>query len=274
MPLDEFRGTNLENWEDRVPLHAASHGYGLDRYRTDPEHISTIVEFDRDYVGDVRGARLLHLQCHIGTDTISWARLGAEATGVDFSPGALEVARALSDESRTPARFVQSELYEAPAALPGETFDVVYTGGGALSWLPDIAGWARVVAGFLAPGGLFYIKEGHPVFLALGDRDDGLLALEYAYFEGPAMRFEESSTYVDHDRPLTSTVTYEWNHGIGEIVTALLDAGLVIEGLVEHRFGEWPAINGMVEIGEGRWALPESLSDRVPLMYSLWARRP
>jgi SAM-dependent methyltransferase len=274
VPLDEFRGANLENWEDRVPLHAASHGYGLDRYRTDPDHISTIVEFDRGYVGDVRNSRLLHLQCHIGTDTISWARLGAEATGVDFSPGALDVARALSDESGTPARFVQSELYEAPAALPGETFDVVYTGGGALSWLPDIAGWARVVAGFLAPGGLFYIKEGHPVFLALGDRDDGLLALEYAYFEGPAMRFEESSTYVDHDRPLTSTVTYEWNHGIGEIVTALLDAGLVIEGLVEHRFGEWPAINGMVEIGEGRWALPEALSDRVPLMYSLWARRP
>ena len=171
MPLDQFRGTNLENWEDRVPLHAASHGYGLDRYRTDPDHISTIVAFDRDYVGDVGGARLLHLQCHIGTDTISWARLGAEATGVDFSPGSLGVARALSKESGTPARFVLSEFYEAPAAIPSETFDVVYTGVGALNWLPDIAGWARVVAGFLAPGGLFYIRENHPVLWALGNRD-------------------------------------------------------------------------------------------------------
>jgi SAM-dependent methyltransferase len=273
MPLDDHRRANRANWDDRVPIHWASPVYDVAGFIADPASLSDVVAFDAPLVGEVRGRRLLHLQCHMGKDTLSWARLGAEVTGVDFSETAIAAARRLSGESGTPGRFVVAELYDAPRVLP-ETFDVVYTGAGALNWLPDIRRWAEVVAGFLAPGGLFYIRESHPVLWSLDWRQDAALVVGYPYFETvEPIVDDDPNTYagpgtVEHAR------TYEWNHGLGEVVAALLAAGLQVTGLQEHRELEWQGLPQMVEGGDGRWRLPEGQRDLVPMMYSLWARRP
>jgi SAM-dependent methyltransferase len=227
-------------------------------------------------VGDVTGKSLLHLQCHFGIDTLSWARLGARVTGADFSPAAIELARTLATElGFGDARFVRSNLYDLPAALEGE-FDVVYTSRGVLGWLPDIAAWARVVAHFLAPGGTFFITEIHPVAQALDDENvrPGELRLAYPYWEHEEpLTFAVQGSYADRDADVGEHTEHGWDHGLGEIVTALIDAGLRIERLVEHPFLDWK-VDFLVEDEEGRWRLPADAGGELPLMFSLVATRP
>jgi SAM-dependent methyltransferase len=270
MPLDEQRLTNLANWDARVDIHYQSDEYGVSRFNDDPGHLSDVVAFDRGKLPDLSGRTLVHLQCHIGTDTISLARLGAEVTGVDFSENAIAAAKQLSESSGTPARFVVSELYDAPATL-GETFDVVYTGVGAICWLPDIRGWAEVVASLLRPGGILYIREGHPVLWALDWDDPDRLVLEHPYFEGQPTEWEDSDTYAGVGE-VSSPKTFDWNHGMGETLTALIDAGLRIDRVEEYDFCEWQGISQMVLGEDGRWRLPDR-PERCPLMWSVLATR-
>ena len=270
MPLDSHREANRLNWDDRVPIHLTSQKY--EDFKSDPQKLSRVVEFDRAELGDVHGKSLLHLQCHIGRDTLSWAKLGATVTGVDFSPRAVEAARKLSEASGVPGRFIESELYDAPTVLNDE-FDIVYTGVGAICWLPDIRRWAEVVAGFLKPGGVFYIREGHPVMWALDDqREDEALVIGFPYFEtAEPMRFDdEDTTYEGDGTKLDHHTIYTWNHGLGEIVSALLDVGLRIESLKEYRYCDWQALPTMQLSDDGRWRLPKN-AERLPLMYSLRA---
>ena len=278
MSLDEYREANRRNWDDRAPVHAGSKLYNLEKFVADNDHLSSVVEFDREYIGDVTGKRLVHLQCHIGTDTLSWARLGAAVTGLDFSEVSIDIARDLASRTGLDARFVQGELYDAPQLLGGEQFDIVYTGVGALGWLPDIRGWAQVVAQLLAPGGTLLLREGHPVLWALDqERNDGQLVVATPYFEtAEPVRSDESETYSDNPSGATleHTVVYDWNHGIGEILTAVLDAGLTITRYTEHRELEWQAWpQWELDEATGRYALPEHLRDRVPAMYTLVATR-
>jgi SAM-dependent methyltransferase len=272
MPLDHYRETNRANWDSRVDSHYASELYGAGKFIADPAHIGSVVRFDADKVPDVKGKRLLHLQCHIGTDTLGWARLGAEVTGVDFSEKSIEAARRLSDKCGTPGRFVLSELYDAPTALP-EQFDIVYTGVGAICWLPDIEGWAKVVASFLDEGGIFYMREGHPIMWALDDeRDDDELVLKYPYFEqAEPLLFSEETTYAG-DGVLSSPNTYDWNHGVAEVLQALIDAGLRIDQVEEYDALEWEAgaVNQLGEDGQFRLATGR---ERLPLMWSLLATK-
>jgi SAM-dependent methyltransferase len=277
VPLDEHRSANRANWDDRALIHAGSGGYDLDGFVADPTRLSGVVDFDRHAVGDVTGRRLVHLQCHIGTDTLSWARLGAEVTGYDFSAASLEAARDLAARAGIDATFVEGELYDAPQLLDRESFDVVYTGTGALCWLPDIRRWAQVVASLLRPGGRLLVREGHPVLWALDhDREDDALVVATPYFETAVpMRWDDPFTYGDGGKAtLAHATTYEWNHGIGEILTAVLDAGLTIEAFTEHRSLEWQAWH-LFALNEatGRYELPEHLRDRVPLMYTLVATK-
>ena len=272
MPLDHHRETIRANWDARVEIHYASDDYGVERFVSDPEHLSGVVRFDRERLPDVSGKRLLHLQCHIGTDTISWARLGAEATGVDFSTKAIAAARRLSSDSATPARFVLSELYDAPSVLP-ETFDIVYTGVGAINWLPDIRGWAQVVASFLQEGGIFYMREGHPIIWALDyEREDDQLVIKYPYFEqSEPLSFSEESTYAG-DGVLSSPLTYDWNHGIAEVLQALIDAGFRIDQVEEYDALEWEA-GPVNQLGEdGRYRIAEDRG-RLPVMWSVLGTR-
>jgi SAM-dependent methyltransferase len=276
-PVEDYAELNRANWDERAPAHAASRDYAVEQFASDPGHLSEVVRFDLPRLGDIGGLRGLHLQCHIGTDTVSLARLGADMTGLDFSAASLAQARRIAGLAGVDARFVEAEVYDAPGALGPEPFDLVYTGIGALCWLPDIARWARVVAGLLRPGGRLFIREGHPMLWALDDaRPDGLLAVEYPYFEREEpLVFDDGGTYVETDVVFTHNRTHEWNHGLGEIVTALMSAGMDLTGLVEHDSVPWDALPGQMErIGGGEWRLADR-PWRLPHTYTLQAvRRP
>ena len=183
--MDDRLADNRDNWDDRVPIHWG--GYDADGFIADESRISDVVAYDSAVLGDVTGKRLVHLQCHFGMDTLSWARLGAEVTGVDFSEPAIAAARELSERSKTPGRFVVANVYDAADVLR-EQFDIVFTGVGAICWIPDIEAWARVVAALLRPGGTFYMREGHPVLWTLDWRDDGQLVLRLSLLRGFRIR--------------------------------------------------------------------------------------
>src|SRR3954449_1364858 len=184
--MSDYRTVNRASWDERVPAHARSPDYALERFAQDPEFLSDVVRFDLPRLGAVRGARGVHLQCHIGTDTISLARLGARMTGLDFSAPAVAQATALAERVGAAVEFVQADFYDPVERLGAARFELVFTGIGALCWLPDIRRWAAVVAGLLRPGGRLFIREGHPMLWSLEDsRQDRLLAVEYPYFERP-----------------------------------------------------------------------------------------
>ena len=270
---DDWRTVNLANWESRVPLHTGPDGYDLAGF-DDPEYLSPVVRYDLPRLGRLDGLDVVHLQCHIGTDTVSLARLGARSTvGLDFSPAALEAARALADRAGADVRFVETDAYDAVDALGAECVDVVYTGIGALCWLPDIRRWAEVVAGLLRPGGRFFMREGHPVLWAMCDpRPDKLLVLEYPYFETSGTVFVEDETYSGEGK-LAAPEVVIFNHGLGEIFTALTSAGLSVTALEEHREVHWnPLEDAMIPSPhfEGEWILAED-RDRMPLTYTLQA---
>jgi SAM-dependent methyltransferase len=269
MPLDEFRKANLDNWNNRAEIHAVSQQYDVDGYVTDPSKLSGTVQIDRAELGDIRGKSLLHLQCHIGTDTVSLARLGATATGVDFSETAIAVARKLAADTGTGGRFEVSELYDTPNVIRGQ-FDIVYTGVGALCWLPSIAEWAKVVSTMLKPGGTLYVRDFHPMLLAMDTgRDDDQLVVGYPYSGEQPFRFEDTATYTDGP-PLTSAVSYEWNHGIGDTVMALLQNGLQLQSLKEYPFAASQIMDCMVQDADGQWRLPPD-RNLLPLMFSIRA---
>ena len=271
----DFRSINRAGWDERAPAHAASVDYGVDRFASDPAFISDVVRFDLPRLGDVAGLRGVHLQCHIGTDTVSLARLGARMTGLDFSPASLAEARRVASLAGADVDFVEADVYDAVDVLGRAAFDLVFTGVGALCWLPDVRSWAEVVAGLLRPGGRLFLREAHPVLWSLADaRPDGLLVLEYPYFERPEPTvFEEEGTYVETTATFTHNVTHEWNHGLGEIVTALLDAGLLVTALVEHDSVPWEALPGQMERLDGdEWRLADR-PWRLPHSYTLQACR-
>ena len=268
-PGDSF-SLNRAVWDERAAAHAASPDYLLDRYASDPEFIGPVVSFDRPRLGDISGLTGVHLQCHIGTDTLSLARLGANMTGLDFSPASLAEARRLAERTGADIRFVEASVYDALSVLEREAFDFVFTGIGALCWLPRIADWARVVSELLRPGGWLFIREGHPVLWSLAERQDRL-EIEFPYFErAEPLVWDEQGTYVQTDTTFEHTVTHDWNHGLGEIVTALMDAGLRLTMLVEHDSVPWEALKGQMELLDSKewrlidrpWRLPHSYTLR------------
>lgn len=258
---------NRARWDEAAPLHAISDFYDLDGFRSGRDDLHP---FELDELGTpVAGLDLVHLQCHLGTDTLSWARQGANVVGLDFSAPAIEAATALAADCGLPAEFVCADVYDAAAVL-GRSFDVVYTGIGALNWLPDIVGWAEVAASLLRPGGVVYLVEIHP--LVVGVVHDGrtigedLLDASYERWD------DEGGTYAAPDENLANTVTYEKVHAVSEVGSALLGAGLTLELLHEHAVSKapWP----WCERGtDGLYRLPAGWP-RYPLTYSLRARRP
>jgi SAM-dependent methyltransferase len=265
---------NQRLWEAWTAVHAEGEFYDLAGFRDGGIRLR---DEEIAAIGDVRGRTLLHLQCHFGIDTLSWARLGARVTGADFSPAAIGLAREIAaDIGIEDARFVESNLYELPEHLDGE-FDVVYTSRGVLGWLPDIRGWARVVAHFLAPGGTFFIMEAHPVIQIFENEGvaPGELRPTYPYWEHrDPLVFDVKGSYADPDADVGEQKEHGWNHGLGEIVTALIDAGLQIESLEEHPFLHWGA-DFLVETepGSGLFVLPPGAGE-LPLMFSLRATKP
>ncbi len=274
--MEDYRSINRANWDERVQAHVASPDYAVQRFAEDPSFISDVVSFDRPLLGDLAGLRGVHLQCHIGTDTVSLARLGARMTGLDFSEPALESARTLAIAAGADAQFVHADLYDAGQALGAGSFDLVYTGVGALCWLPDVERWAAVVHELLAPGGRLFIREGHPMLWTLSDvSTDGMIAIEYPYFqrEQPEV-FVEEGTYVSTDAKFANNTTHTWNHGLAEVVSALLAQGLTLTGLAEHESVPWDFLPGQTErLAGGEYGLAER-PWRLAHSYTLQAVKP
>lgn len=264
----DWLDTNRANWEDRALIHATSRFYDLEGFRAGA---STLRAFEPEEVGDVTDRRLLHLQCHLGQDTLSWARRGARVTGLDFSPTAIDTARTLAEETGLAdrARFVVSDVYAATDTLAGERFDIVYTGVGALVWLPDLTRWARVVADLLVEGGFLYLAEFHPLTDLLGD--DGR-TVQHDYFHTDGEIYDDPHTYTDGPQ-LTRTRSVQWQHPLGNVVTALAEAGLRLDFLHEREntlFRRYPVLE-RTETGEYRFPPGHP---RLPQMYSLRATKP
>jgi 2-polyprenyl-3-methyl-5-hydroxy-6-metoxy-1,4-benzoquinol methylase len=266
----EWRELNQAWWDERVPIHATSDFYDLEGFLADPK-ASALRPFEIDEVGDVAGRSLVHLQCHFGLDALSWARRGARVTGLDFSRPAIEAATDAAARAGLDARFVAADVYDAAEALGRQTFDIVYTGFGALNWLPDVPRWATVVEALVAPGGILYLAEFHPVHHVMADDD---LRVEHPYFhEGPAV-WEDPGTYADPAAETRSNRTHQWTHGLGEVVSSVIDAGLVVEHLheLDHTlFPRWPFLVRDPE--SGAYRMPDGRPS-LPLMYSLRARKP
>jgi SAM-dependent methyltransferase len=245
--------------------------YDLDRFKAAIDRASG---FAYDEVGDVAGTRLVHLQCHIGLDTLTLARRGARVTGLDFSEPAVDAARRIADElGMVDARFVAADVYDAHAAIAAAgiepVFDVVYTGVGALAWLSDVERWANVVASLLAPGGRFYIAEFHPITDVLDDERGTTVVGDY--FRREPLRFDEPGSYADPAAQTESNESVQWQHGLGEVVSALVRAGLRVDFLHEHPSTFFQRFRAL-ERGNDGYCFPAS-SPRVPLMYSLHATK-
>lgn len=266
------RAANQRLWDSWTELHEHAPFYDLEGFKAGGIRLA---DYELEEIGPVEGLSLLHLQCHFGIDSLSWARLGASVTGVDLSPRAVDLATRLATELGLDAGFVQSDLYELPGRLDGQ-FDLVYTSRGVLGWLPDIRGWARVVAHFVKPGGRFYITEIHPVAQVFENEGvaPGELRLAYPYWEHrDPLVFPVHGSYADPDADVGTQEEHGWDHGLGEIVTALVEAGLEIRSIREYDFVDWP-VEFLVPSDDGRYRLPPEVKGELPLFFSLLATRP
>ncbi len=270
MGTDDWREANRANWNERVAIHLRA--YDLAGLRAGQGRLTPIEEAE---IGSVAGKRVLHLQCHIGDGTLTLAQRGADVTGLDFSGDAIAAARNLASELGVRARFVQSDLYDAATAIPEpRAFDLVFVSWGALPWLPDIAGWARVAASFVKPGGALYLAEGHPAALVFDDEVPGMPGLPgyYApYFHPGPLIIEEVRDYADPTARLHNARTFQYMHPVGDVVTALIREGLTLEFLHEHQAVAWRMFAGLVRGDDNLYRWPDK--SWLPLAYSLRATR-
>lgn len=271
---DERMRANHTMWQSRARVHRDTPMY-QGYIRQLRERGSCLNSIEAELLGDVRGKRALHLQCHIGTDTLSLASFGADVTGVDFSEEALDQARRLADDLELSARFVHGSVIDPKLDL-GREFDLVFTSYGTICWFADLEAWADTIARHLVPGGEFVMVDGHPLLNALSWEawsEHGRLELAMPYFAGTGpVQWNDEGTYAGGDHDLPAHPSYEWMHPISEILGVLLERGLVIEHFDEHPECVWQALPGLPQDDDGYYRLPEPLRDRVPLLFSLKAR--
>jgi SAM-dependent methyltransferase len=269
--LDEYRKTNQEWWNEAAQVHAQGEAYQLQAFK---EGMSKLHPLERAEVGEVGGKKLLHLQCHFGLDTLSWARLGAHVTGIDFADKAIAIAQALSQDLHLDATFVCCELSDLPDVLDAAgQFDIVYTSYGVIGWLPDLQSWGKIIAHYLKQGGFFYIAEGHP-FMWVFDEKSPELKISYPYFSHAPIQDESAGTYAEKESRLEHTTTYGWNHTLSEIFSSLLSEGLTIEFFHEHQFCAWDCLPDMEKGADGFYRFKDPAQrEKIPLMFSLKATK-
>jgi 2-polyprenyl-3-methyl-5-hydroxy-6-metoxy-1,4-benzoquinol methylase len=253
---------NRELWNKRVAIHVKSEFYDVPSFRKGK---TSLHETELKALGNVRGKSLLHLQCHFGMDTLSWAREGAQVTGVDFSQDAIGHARALAGELALQAEFICTDVYDLPAVLNG-TFDIVFTSYGVIGWLPDLDKWASVISHFLKPGGIFFMAEFHPVLWMM---DDDFTRLKYSYFNDAVIETVSQGTYGDREADL-SDVEYGWNHSFAEILGSLLKSNLQITGFEEYPFSPYNCFNHTVKGDDGMYRI-KGLEHKLPVTYTVKA---
>jgi SAM-dependent methyltransferase len=263
---------NRALWDTWTRRHVPSEFYGVEGFLADPPS-RPLDRITRELLGDIRGMRALHLQCHFGLDTVRLALMGAEVTGVDFSHEAVDAGRALAERAGISATFVCSDVLDLSPEVPKDSFDLVFTSHGAISWLPDLRPWARGVASRLAPGGVFHVLDMHPTLWMFDDETEGPeLKVRYSYFSREALEWEEHGSYASPGEEITGT-SHSWQHTFEEIIGSLVEAGLAIESLREYPLLSWQFVKPMYEVEPGLYGLPAESGD-VPLMFSVTARKP
>lgn len=256
---------NRTLWNQRTLLHMNSSFYNMAAFT---EGQSSLNAIELAELGNVRGKSLLHLQCHFGQDTLSWARLGAKATGADISDTAIAQARQLNEQLGLDAHFVRANVLELDQHLQGQ-FDIVFTSYGTIGWLPDLDPWARIISHFLKPGGTFYIVEFHPVVWML---DEDLREIVYPYQSNlePIVTDTEES-YTDGSSH-SKQREYSWNHSLSEVVTALHNHGLQLQHLHEFPYSPYNCFRHMVQGPDGYWRI-KHLQGKIPLLFSVKAQK-
>jgi len=262
---DNYLAINKQAWDAKTAHHAASDFYDMPGFLAGK---NTLNEIELDLLGDVRGKTVLHLQCHFGQDTLSFSRMGAQATGVDFSATAIEKGCVLAAQLGLDTRFICCDVYSLPNVL-NEQFDIVFTSYGTIGWLPDVDNWAAVVSRFLKPGGRFVIADFHPVVWMF---DNDFSKIAYRYFKDEAIIEEETGTYAEKDADITNE-TISWNHSLGEMLGALLKSGITIAGFNEYDYSPYNCFSHLEEFEPGKFRV-KHLGNTIPMVYAVLGTKP
>ena len=255
-----YKETNKKSWNIRTEHHVQSDFYNVKGF-LDGE--TSLDEITLDLIGDIKGKKVLHLQCHFGLDTLSLARMGADVTGMDLSDKAIDEARLLAEKAGLDAEFICCDIYDLPNHLD-EQFDLVFTSFGTIIWLPDMDRWAEIITRFLKPSGQFVFIEFHPVVWMF---DDDFTKITYRYFNSAAIVEEEMGTYAKTEAPI-NIKSITWNHGIGEVVNSLISNGLCVDSIQEYDFSPYDSFKHTIEISPKRFRI-KHLGNRIPMVYSV-----
>ena len=268
--MNQYVEKNKKLWEELTSIHTNSSHYQIDEFK---EGNTSLRPIELKELGDVSGKSMLHLQCHFGLDSLSWSRLGAKVTGIDFDETAINYAKVLSKELNIPANFICSDMYDLPNMLT-EQFDIVYTSYGVLTWLPDLTQWAAIIEKFLKPSGTFCIVEGHPICRVFGNEpEDQNLQVKYSYFHQEAPTgWPPSEDYADRSAKVSHT-SYEWTHSFSDIINSLIKAGLTITSLKEYPYGVYDHFPFMEQSDDGWWRLKGDEAKTIPMTFSLKATK-
>jgi SAM-dependent methyltransferase len=260
----DYISINKALWDEKTRHHIVSGFYRMDEFLSGR---SSLNEVELGLLGNVQGRSVLHLQCHFGQDTLSLSRMGAKATGVDFSEVAIAKARELNEQLGLDARFVCADIYDLPR-LSAQQYDVVLASYGTIGWLPDMQRWAQVVAHSLKPGGIFVFVEFHPVVWMF---DPEFQKISYSYFNKEAIVETNTGTYADRKADMQGT-EIGWNHSLAEVMQGLMDHGLDIVSFHEYDHAPYNCFRDMVEVAPGRYAI-KGLEDKLPMIYALKAKK-
>lgn len=258
----DYLTINRNSWNNKTDVHVASDFYDMEGFRKGNNSLNPI---ELELLGDIRGKKILHLQCHFGQDSISLSRLGAEVVGVDLSDKAIEYARKIASELNSTAEFICCDVYNLPQELDRE-FDIVFTSYGTIGWLPDLDQWAKVVSRFLKPGGTFVFAEFHPFIWMF---DNNFEKIAYNYFNSGPIIETESGTYADRNVEITQEYVC-WNHSLSEVMNSLIQNGLEIKVFNEYDYSPYNCFNKTIEIAPKKFRI-EDLGDRIPMVYALKA---
>ncbi len=266
--MTDYLSSNKALWDKYTEIHSSTDCYRLKEFLAGENKLNAL---EREELGSVEGKSLLHLQCHFGMDTLSWARLGASVTGMDFSDKAIDLAKSLAKELDLPARFICSDLYDLPNHLH-ERFDIVFTSYGILTWLPDIPRWAQIAASYVKPGGTFYLVEFHP-FAQIFDESKHGLVIKYPYFDRSMQVSTCDASYADFETKFEPIPVCEWSHPLGEVASSLINAGLRLEFIHEFDYSVYQQLADLQETTDHRYVFPQAVAP-IPLMYSIRAIKP
>jgi len=268
--MKKFYETNRRRWDELVDIHEKTSRYNMQAFKAGE---CSLKKPELDALPEVRGKTLLHLQCHFGLDTLSWARMGAEVTGVDFSESAIQRAKSIAEELGIPSTFVSCNIFDLPERLLG-SYDIVFTSYGVLNWLHDLKRWAEIIEYYLKPGGTFFISEFHPFAWVFDDGHPSELRVQYSYWhtEKPQL-FRPVGSYADRNAVVENRDCYEWTHSLSDIYNALSDAGLKIIEIKEYPYCVDPLFPFMKKDGEGYFRFINN-DYKIPLMFSVKAKKP